>query len=238
MGGGTSGKEASTPWGWPAFGVRFWSAESYGFTCSLPYVLRLKSLGRYNVSAIKLTLESGNRIVLKLTDLKLGTPGITPAFGEGLAEAAGVCLEEREHSSPTAMQISGEAQGSATLEWEPTSAQMRRCWNDDEVATEHGAYGIATLLIPRITNLQIVERSKKGTGFDYWLGSATETATLFQNKARLEVSGIRTGPDATIVGRARKKLGQTEKSDAALSAVVIVVEFSGPQSRVAKRCPT
>ena len=115
---------------------------------------------------------------------------------------------------------------------------MRRCWNDDEVATEHGAYAIATLLVPRITNLQVVERSKKGTGFDYWLGSSTETEALFQNKARLEVSGIRAGPEATIVGRLRKKLGQTQKSDATLSAMVIVVEFSGPQSRVAKRCPT
>ena len=115
---------------------------------------------------------------------------------------------------------------------------MRRCWNDDEVATEYGAYGIATLLVPRITNLQVVERSKKGTGFDYWLGSSMETETLFQNKARLEVSGIRAGSEATIVGRVRKKLGQTVKSDAALSVMVIVVEFSGPQSRVAKRCPT
>ena len=121
----------------------------------------------------------------------------------------------------------------------PHRHQMRRCWNDDEVATEHGAYGIATLLIPRITNLQIVERSKKGTGFDYWLGSATETATLFQNKARLEVSGIRTGPDATYCGARPQEIGDKLRiSDAALSAVVIVVEFSGPQSRVAKRCPT
>ena len=61
---------------------------------------------------------------------------------------------------------------------------------------------------------------------------------LFQNKARLEVSGIRKGSEATIVGRVRKKLGQTVKSDAALSVMVIVIEFSGPQSRVAKRCPT
>ena len=190
------------------------------------------------MSTIKVTSHIANGIQLKLANLKLGTPGITPAFGEGLAEAAGVCLEERDHSSPIAMLISGEAQGSATLEWEPTSDQMRRCWNDDEVATEHGAYGIATLLVPRITNLQVVERSKKGTGFDYWLGPSTETEMLFQNKARLEVSGIRTGPETTIVGRVRRKLRQTEKSDATLSAMVIVVEFSGPQSRVAKRCPT
>ena len=75
------------------------------------------------MSAINLTPDTGNGLQLNLADLKLGTPGITPAFGEGLAEAAGVCLEEREHSSPTRQCKSPEKlKGSATLEWEPTSA--------------------------------------------------------------------------------------------------------------------
>lgn len=190
------------------------------------------------MSDINLTLEEGYELELKLTDLRSGAPGITPAFGEGLAEAASVCLEDREHSSPTPMQISGEIRGRAILEWEATSAQIRRCWNDDEEATEHGAYGIATLLVAWVSDLQVVERSKKGTGFDYWLGSSTETESLFQNRARLEVSGIRSGTEATVAGRVRKKLKQTERSDADLSAVVVVVEFGEPQSRVAKRCPT
>ena len=136
------------------------------------------------------------------------------------------------------MQISGEIGGRAILEWQTASALIRRCWNDDEEATEHGAYGIATLLVPQVSDLQVVERSKKGTGFDYWLGSSTETESLFQNRARLEVSGIRTGTEAAVAGRVRKKLKQTERSDADLSAVVVVVEFGEPQSRVARRCPT
>ena len=188
------------------------------------------------ISDVRLTLEEGYELKLKLTDLRSGAPGITPAFGEGLAEAASVCLEDREHSSPTPMQISGEIGGRAILEWQTTSAQMRRCWNDDEEATEHGAYGIATLLVPQVSDLQVVERSKKGTGFDYWLGSSTETESLlFQNRARLEVSGIRTGTESAVAGRVRKKLKQTERSDADLSAVVVVVEFGEPQSRVARR---
>ena len=188
------------------------------------------------ISDVRLTLEEGYELKLKLTDLRSGAPGITPAFGEGLAEAASVCLEDREHSSPTPMQISGEIGGRAILEWQTTSAQMRRCWNDDEEATEHGAYGIATLLVPQVSDLQVVERSKKGTGFDYWLGSSAETESLlFQNRARLEVSGIRTGTESAVAGRVRKKLKQTERSDADLSAVVVVVEFGEPQSRVARR---
>lgn len=190
------------------------------------------------MSDINLTFEKGYELELKLTDLRSGAPGITPAFGEGLAEAASVCLEDRKHSSPTTMRISGEIRGPAILEWQAASDQIRRCWNDDEEATEHGAYGIASLLLPRISGLEVVERSKKGTGFDYWLGSSTESGPLFQNRARLEVSGIRIGTEATVAGRVRKKLKQTERSDADLSAVVVVVEFGEPQSRVAKRCPT
>lgn len=183
------------------------------------------------------TLVLNQQLDLQLKELKSGAPGITPAFGEGLAEAASVCLEDRHHSSPTPMRISGELSGSAILEWEPPSSQIRRCWNDDEEATEHGAYGIATLLLPRVFDLEVVERSKKGTGFDYWLGSPTDTESLFQNRARLEVSGIRSGVESTVASRVRKKLRQTTQSDANLPAFVVVVEFGEPQSRIAKRCP-
>jgi len=43
----------------------------------------------------------------------------------------------------------------------------------------------------------VIERSRKGTGFDYWLGSADEVGELpFQNKVRLEVSGIGKADDS------------------------------------------
>ena len=192
-------------------------------------------LGLVPVSEFNLTLGDGHQIQLHLADLISGAPGITPAFGESLAEAAGVCLEDRQHSSPTSMQISGDTGGEAILQWQPTTVQAQRCWNDDEAATEHGAYGIATLLVPRISDLQVVQRSKKGTGFDYWLGTSAEGDTLFQNKARLEVSGIRAGSEANIAGRVRKKIRQTQQSSSSLEALVVVVEFGGPESRVARR---
>ena len=190
------------------------------------------------VPNITLALKGDEELELKLAELKSGAPGITPAFGEGLAEAASVCLEDRSHSSPTPMRLSGEIGGQAILEWETTSTQARRCWNDNDEATEHGAYGIAALLIPRVSELQVVERSKKGTGFDYWLGTSTQTGALFQNRARLEVSGIRAGTDSKVGGRVRQKLKQTERSNGSIPAVVVVVEFGEPQSKMVKRCPT
>ncbi len=173
---------------------------------------------------------------LRLRDLKSGAPGLTSGVGEALAQAASVCLEDQGHSSPTPMLISGEVTGSATLEWDPTSDQIRRCWNNDDEATEYGACAIASLLAPELSGLQVVERAKKGTGFDYWLGPTDDSDSLFQSRARLEVSGIRAGAKAAIASRVRKKLRQTERSDSSLlPAVVVIVEFSQPESRVAKR---
>lgn len=77
-----------------------------------------------------------------------------------------------------------------------------------------------------------MEISRKGTGFDYWLGRKDSNALLFQNKARLEVSGIRRGDEVAIETRVRRKLKQIEPTDALLPGLVAVVEFSSPRTRV------
>lgn len=80
----------------------------------------------------------------------------------------------------------------------------------------------------------MTQRSRKGTGFDYWLGD--EADMPFQNKARLEVSGIRNGDQKIIKARVREKLTQTEVSDKTrLPAYVVVVEFGRPVAEVRQR---
>jgi len=175
---------------------------------------------------------------LHLNALKEGTPGITQAFGEGLAQAASVCLEDQRHSSGDQMNVDGDFNRVYAMSWDTTTEQMRQCWADPEVATEHGAYGIASLLVPRLTDLTVIQRSRKGTGFDFWLGPEGDPAPLFQKKARLEVSGIRNGTKAIIQSRVRQKLEQIGRSDGPLPALVIVVEFGEPRSRVIKKCET
>jgi hypothetical protein len=110
---------------------------------------------------------------------------------------------------------------------------MRRTWNDLEEAVEHGAYGLAALIIAEHTHLEVVERSRKGTGFDYWLGQKGEGGgALFQHAARMEVSGIQHGDDKTIEARVRKKLEQTTRTDGTLPAFIVVIEFSTPRVQV------
>jgi hypothetical protein len=96
---------------------------------------------------------------------------------------------------------------------------------------------MAFLLILQLTDLTVIERSRKGTGFDYWLGTQGSTTTLpFERMARLEVSGIRKGNRSQINARVKQKTEQTRPSDArGLPAYIIVIEFSRPISVISTK---
>lgn len=117
------------------------------------------------------------------------------------------------------------------LRWAAVTDTIRRFNADQEVATEYGAYGVAALLMPYLTDLTIIERSIKGKslGFDFWLGSVDDIAPLFQRKARLEVSGIRQGSEQLIQSRVNIKLKQISPSDTMAPGYIVVVEFGTPK---------
>ncbi len=164
-------------------------------------------------------------------------PGHYAAFGTGLAEAGAVCLEEQGHGNSVSFFVKGDYDERFTLVSPMVTEQMRRCWNDYDEATEHGAYGIACLLILLLTDYTIIRRSRRGTGFDYWVGYIDrENENIFQDKARLEVSGMRHASDTLVRANVRKKKRQTRKSDSThLPAYVIVIEFSKPTGEVVRR---
>jgi hypothetical protein len=184
--------------------------------------------------------------LIDLDDLRNGrVPGIEADVGACLAQAAIICLEDNHHADGISMKIDGSLEDNLEVRWRPLTdpAQARRSWDPDD-ATEWGASGVATLVIDRLTDYRVVERAKKwvgerrGSGFDYWLGRKDEEARdlLFQGKARLEVSGIRSGSESDLAARVRKKEVQTQQSDwLRLDAYVAVVEFSAPRARVIKR---
>lgn len=184
---------------------------------------------------MSLSESQANPIDIALTSLVSGRVGISPAVGESIAEAASVCLDERGHSSPTKMAVCGDYDMSANIVWIPPSDQAKRWWNDDQYATEHGAYCIAALIVEQC-GLEVVERSKKKTGFDFWLGPKGTHGALFQNLTRLEVSGVREGNRTDIESRVKQKINQTKVSDGLLPAVIVVVEFGGPTAKMVERC--
>ena len=166
---------------------------------------------------------------IQLDDLQKGMPAITPSFGGYLAEASAFCLSENGHSSGVILKVQGKYVDNYNLIWNfEITDQLKRCLNDTEEATEYGATGIVLMLIKTLTAYKVIKRSRKGTGFDYWVGFENDSKN-FQNTARLEISGILCGDSSLINSRVRFKIKQTDKSDSLdLPAIVVVVEFSAP----------
>ena len=172
--------------------------------------------------------------MLNLNDLGNGIfPAISASRGKALAEAGGVCLESQNHKRDVRLSVRGHSNNRYSLTWPSITAQSRRTWNDPEKATEEGAEGIAALLAKKEIGYAVLQRSAKGLGFDYWIGD--DSSLPFQNKARLEVSGIRQGNDAVVKARVRQKMNQTSRSDGMLPAYIIVVEFGRPLAEVQKK---
>ena len=105
--------------------------------------------------------------MLDFNELRNGLPAITPAFGAALAEACAVCLTSQGHEPGVELQVEGDFTGTFQLFWQQVTDQMQRWWNYEEYTTEQAAYGVALLLIKRLTDFTVVERSRRGTGFDY-----------------------------------------------------------------------
>ena len=178
-----------------------------------------------------------NHSRIDLAKLFEGLPGLTKRLGGVHYEAALVCLEKHHHQSGVQCHLNSLNENLSTLElvWaEEITEQIRNSWNDLSETTEWGAAGIAILVILECTEYTVIRRSKRGTGFDYWLGYKKDFDDVDENvlkdEACLEVSGIlseqKTG---RIKQRVKEKVRQTKKSDdLEMPAYIVVVEFSSP----------
>ena len=173
---------------------------------------------------------------LRLEDLINDRPGLTAARGAGFAQAAAVCLELNDHRPGVELQVDGDWSETFEIAWTPATAEVRATWADFQEATEHGSYGLAILIAEHLTGLTVVERSAKSTGFDYWLGNITSSDLLFQNRTKLEVSGILQG-EGTIAARVRQKLAQVSRYEGSplVPAFVVVVDYRPPKARMVRR---
>ena len=171
-----------------------------------------------------------------LTRLAQATPAFDKATCESYAAAAAVAVNFNGHIAPYHLLVrtlldGKESQDTFPLILPPIVPEMKNAWADLSDASEHGAYALALLLAPQVTGHKVLQRSSKGTGFDYWLG---DTAVLpFDNKARLEVSGMTTGTLAQVQARIKQKKTQTGRTkQSGLPGYVAVTEFGAPQTHI------
>lgn len=171
---------------------------------------------------------------LQMWTLKSSVPALTKSLGLVHAEAASVCLEERGHGLDCTITLKSSTEGvqKFRLLRLKVTQRMKNAYNDMQYATQKGAEGIAFLIIQFVDPVKVIRQSRKGTGFDYWLGSRDHNKLVFQDAGRLEVSGILIEKGTNKVDyRITKKRKQTNQSDASgLNAYHIVVEFQTPKA--------
>ena len=213
--GGDGGEEETASWGLPGdSSLRQWQKRSaVNGDILLPVAKKARQLD--------LSRLSGG-----------SPPGITPEMGAFAAQAAAVLLEHNEHQSGVNMEVIEQRTNQYKVLWPKLHKNARRTHNDLPEAAEQGAYGIAFLLAEEFTQFKVIERSRKGTGFDYWLGTGDQHP--FQQAARMEVSAIIDDVDA-VDARVKAKMRQTDASKGRLPAFVAVVEFGKPTSVFKKR---
>lgn len=177
---------------------------------------------------------------INIDDLKKGLRSLTTNVCNFYAEAGLYCLEHSGHKSGVEMELNSnfsENQKVKTL-WSGTiTDQIQKSWSDVSEAVEFGATCIAILTVLKMNVCTDLERSWKGTGFDYWLSDDVSGGSLlFQKRARLEISGIMKGTKGQIEKRVSTKLEQTTKSDKTdFPAYVAVVEFGVPCVKMVKK---
>jgi len=173
--------------------------------------------------------------IINISELNNGLPTITPAYGQGLAEAAVFCLNKNSHQSSKCilnciktLKNEGEFE-SYQLLWDELDPRVESTYGDLDEAIEYGAMGIAILLSTKLTKYSFLERSAKGIGIDYWIGE--KDGDMFQKKARLEISGIFKGNDAQLKARLNQKIRQSAASDGlGYDCFVSIIEFSMPKA--------
>lgn len=167
---------------------------------------------------------------LSVYPYELEAPGLSAGRRSFMGECAAMCLNLR-HRSGVKLIVNGEHSTEFALNWNDLSNQHLQSLRDLQEATEHGACGLAILVVTEITGKTVVERAAKGLGFDFWLGDK-EGELPFQGCSRLEISGILHGDDSDIWARLREKRKQVAISDGLAPAYVAVIEFSGPIARI------
>ncbi|EKD71515.1 MAG: hypothetical protein ACD_46C00175G0002 [uncultured bacterium] len=169
-------------------------------------------------------------VINDLTKIK----SLTDNMINALIEAGVYCLEDSKHLSGINTKLKGDKTDDYEIKWN-SSCNKLAVFSWGEEVIEWAAVAISILVATKITGYTAVERAMRGTGIDYWLGNFDDRALIFEQKERLEISGIKKGDDSAIKQRVNNKKKQTNQSASSKKpAHVLVVEFSRPEVNYAK----
>lgn len=174
---------------------------------------------------------------IDLDELRQGLPGFTQVAGSFLAEATAYCLELSGHRAGIELTLQiGDDDHRVPINWRSQlSPDVGSTWQDEQKLVEYAAAGIALLLILKLTEYTDIQRARKGTGVDFWLGQK-DVDGFSVLEALLEISGIlKENKGNSLKARVEQKKRQVKRSPYKnLPVYVVVVEFSGPKAKLEK----
>lgn len=171
--------------------------------------------------------------MVKRIDLEgiLHSTALTSSWEEHRLDAAVFCLNHNKHKPGIGCWNTSNQEYGLFWSLKITPA-IKRTFKDVPMATEMGAEGMAALFTDELTPFQVIERSAKSTGIDYYLAYRSSGAQplIYQKAARLEVSGLINGSQSQFNKRIRDKKKQTLKSkNTGLPAYIAVTDFGVPR---------
>jgi len=181
-------------------------------------------------------MRSADDAKLNLREMLRRHP-ISDYVAGALCEAARVCLS-RHHSPPKVMSVNvGEETIGHDFVWEPPDQVVLNTHANELDATRDGAYAVSLVCLERRLGLVAVSRAAQGTGADWLLAPAGETASdagwldldAPDYLVRLEVSGQDRG---ALGNRARLKREQVRAGNSPLSGITAVVGFERAAVRI------
>lgn len=171
---------------------------------------------------------------ININQLEIGLPGITKKGGGYFFEATVYCLELAGHQSGVSFFVETDKITKYQLIWEgDLEEEVATTWNDKQVLTEHGAMGLALLLVLELTDYSFFKRSRKGTGGDFLLGKKIKNNLPILDGI-LEISGIdKETPTNKIEYRVNEKIKRFKKLKVMNPySYIIVIEFNTPKAKM------
>ena len=160
--------------------------------------------------------------------------GLTVAIAEHQTEAARVSLDKDNQPGATFQVFRPKDVTVLVVNWAPTDRQTQFAWNNENYATEHGAYACVLAAVELLCGLECIGRAETGSGVDFYMAPPNTAIDDLENHIRLEISGIIRRDASEVRSRLREKLMQANEGNSNLPAMAGVIGFRAKQIRLAR----
>lgn len=163
---------------------------------------------------------------------------LTETFAAALVETCIWAFKHHGHAKGVGLRVEYKGESRALpVRWErDPGPNADKCYTDHDQVADDAACILALESIRLLTGKTGVERSAKGTRFDYYLSTSEDDTLIFNDASFLEVSGIFGEKKGnTVQSRRNRKINRLEKPGGpglSEQTYICIVELSTPWADV------